>query len=98
MDIYTTGRMAMELFVGMKEASGIEPAKNRSDIIMTNLVCARVDRSTDGTSFPFSKDLHGQKHNWKHGYGDLWWNERRLHHRVSTEQVKNVKSDIETTN
>jgi hypothetical protein len=88
----------MELFGGMKEGSGIEPAKNRSDIVMTDLVCIHVHRSTDVASFPFSKELHGHKHNWKHGYGGLWWNERRLHHRASTEQVKNVKSDIEMTN
>jgi hypothetical protein len=35
MDIYTTGSMAMELFGGMKEGYVIEPAKNRSDNIMT---------------------------------------------------------------
>jgi hypothetical protein len=80
MDIYTTGRMAMEFFGRMKEGYDIEPGKDRSDIPKTNLVCAGVDRSTDGASFPFSKELHGHKHNWKHGYGGLWWNERRLRH------------------
>jgi hypothetical protein len=35
MDIYTTGSMAMEFFGRMKEGYDIEPAKNRSDIIMT---------------------------------------------------------------
>jgi hypothetical protein len=29
MDIHTTGSMAMELFVGMKEGSGIEQVQSR---------------------------------------------------------------------